>query len=113
MFCQTPCRHREAGAVGLGSMLMMKGRTVVIGTGLLGWIAGLLACAAAFASDVALAQGTLDSVKKRAQLHCGISPVAPGFSELDDTGSRRGFDVDICRAVAAAVFGDARRVEFT
>jgi general L-amino acid transport system substrate-binding protein len=93
-------------------MLMMKGRTGVTGIGLLRWIVGLLACAGAFASDVALAQATLDSVKKRTLLHCGISPVAPGFSELDDRGSRRGFDVDICRAVAAAVLGDASRVEF-
>jgi general L-amino acid transport system substrate-binding protein len=60
----------------------------------------------------AFAQQTLGSVKHRDKLLCGISPIAPGFSYLDDRGSRRGFDVDICRAVAAAVLGDSNKVEW-
>src|ERR1700694_3526678 len=59
------------------------------------------------------AQQTLDSVKKRGKLQCGVSPIAPGFSFLDDRGLRQGFDIDICRAVAAAIFGDPEKVEFT
>jgi general L-amino acid transport system substrate-binding protein len=39
--------------------------------------------------------------------------VAPGFSSLDDRGVRRGFDIDVCRAIAAAIFADATRVEFS
>jgi general L-amino acid transport system substrate-binding protein len=59
------------------------------------------------------AQRTLDTVKQRGKLQCGISPVAPGFSHLNDQGLRQGFDVDICRAVAAGIFGDPEKVEFT
>ena len=40
------------------------------------------------------------------------SPVAPGFSYADDKGVRRGFDVDICRAVSAAIFADPDKVEY-
>ena len=59
-----------------------------------------------------LAQQTLTAVKTRDKLLCGISPVAPGFSNLDDRGVRRGFDIDICRAVTVAVLGDANKVEY-
>lgn len=55
---------------------------------------------------------TLDSVKKHGALRCGINPDLPGFAEKDSKGNWKGFDVDICRAVAAAVFGDATKVEF-
>lgn len=89
-----------------------KGRMVLMGSRPLGWIFVLLACVGTFAAETAVAEGILDAVKKRGALHCGISPVAPGFSELNDAGVRKGFDVDICRAVAAAVFGDAAKVEF-
>jgi general L-amino acid transport system substrate-binding protein len=58
------------------------------------------------------AQQTLAAVKSRNKLQCGISPVAPGFSYLDDRGVRRGFDIDICRAVAASVFGSGDNVEY-
>lgn len=71
-------------------------------------IAGVAAVAAAPAS----AQSTLDTVKKRGKILCGVSPVAPGFSYADDKGVRRGFDVDICRAVSAAVFADPDKVEY-
>jgi general L-amino acid transport system substrate-binding protein len=56
---------------------------------------------------------TLDKVRARKRLKCGVSEDAPGFSERGITGQWRGFDVDICRAVAAAVLGDARSVSFT
>src|SRR3954449_1403614 len=63
-------------------------------------------------SAPAHAQATLDAVKKRGKILCGVSPVAAGFSFADDKGVRRGFDVDVCRAVSAAVFGDPDKVEF-
>ena len=62
-------------------------------------------------SAPAHAQATLDAVKKRGKLLCGVSPVAAGFSFADDKGVRRGFDQDVCRAVSAAVFGDPDKVE--
>jgi len=54
----------------------------------------------------------LEALKSRGALRCGVSEGIPGFSERDTTGRWQGFDVDICRAVAAAVFGDGERVEF-
>jgi general L-amino acid transport system substrate-binding protein len=60
----------------------------------------------------ARAQQTLDVVKKRGQLVCGVSQGNPGFSNPDAQGNWQGFDVDICRAVAAAIFADAGRVKF-
>lgn len=57
--------------------------------------------------------GTLDSVKQRGTLQCGVSEGVIGFSEKDAQGNWRGFDVDFCRAVAAAVLGDAGKVTFT
>ena len=54
----------------------------------------------------------LNSVKVRGQLRCGVSEGIPGFSERDADEHWRGLDVDFCRAVAAAVLGDADKVEF-
>jgi general L-amino acid transport system substrate-binding protein len=53
----------------------------------------------------------LNSVKTRGQLRCGMSEGIPGFSERDADGRWRGFDMDFCRAVAAAVLGDPDKVE--
>ena len=66
------------------------------------------------AVDVTVTQGesTLDAVKARGSLRCGVSTGAIGFSEPQDDGSYTGFDADFCRAVAAAVLGDADSVEF-
>ncbi|NMF82661.1 amino acid ABC transporter substrate-binding protein [Nodosilinea sp. P-1105] len=54
----------------------------------------------------------MNVVEQRGQLICGVDGGIPGFSFLDDTGSYSGLDVDVCRAVAAAVFGDADAVEY-
>ena len=54
--------------------------------------------------------GTLDDVKARGNLLCGVSTGAPGFATVDDSGKDVGFDVDYCRALAAAIFGDAMAV---
>ena len=53
---------------------------------------------------------TLDRVHARKKLRCGVTDSVPGFSERNLTGQWHGFDVDLCRAVAAAVLGDARAV---
>jgi general L-amino acid transport system substrate-binding protein len=55
---------------------------------------------------------TLDRVRQRGLLVCGVHPGLPGFAYPDARGQWRGFDVDICRAVAAAVLGDAGKVRF-
>ena len=55
---------------------------------------------------------TLDDVKNRGYLICGISENLIGFASPNDKGNWVGFDVDICRAVAAAVFGNSNNVEF-
>jgi len=58
--------------------------------------------------------GTLDRVMERGYLICGVNQELLGFGLLDpETGEFVGFDVDFCRAIAAAVFGDASAVEFT
>lgn len=62
----------------------------------------------------ALAQGsaTLDAVKARGSVRCGVSTGFPGFAAPDARGEWRGLDVDACRAVAAAVLSDAGRVQY-
>ena len=57
--------------------------------------------------------GTLDTVKQRGTLACGVSQGLPGFSDVDAQGHWSGFDVDFCRAVAAAVFDDANKVVYS
>jgi general L-amino acid transport system substrate-binding protein len=55
----------------------------------------------------------LNAVRKRGYISCGVNPGLPGFAFPDFRGNWRGFDVDVCRAVAAAVLGDAGKVRFT
>ena len=56
--------------------------------------------------------GTLDAVKARGTLLCGVTDALPGFGIVDEAGEFSGFDIDFCRAVAAGVLGDATAVEF-
>jgi general L-amino acid transport system substrate-binding protein len=56
--------------------------------------------------------GTLDDVKARGELICGSNTGLTGFGAPDANGEWKGFDVDMCRAVAAAVLGDASKVKF-
>ena len=55
---------------------------------------------------------TLETVKARGTVRCGVSTGFPGFSLADSQGIYRGLDVDVCRAVAAATFGDASKVQY-
>jgi len=68
--------------------------------------AALCACAPAFAGQ------TLNAVKQRGSVKCGVTNGVAGFSAPDSKGNWSGLDVDTCRAVAAAVLGDANKVEF-
>jgi general L-amino acid transport system substrate-binding protein len=54
----------------------------------------------------------LAAIERRGFLTCGVEPAVPGFVEIDDQGSYRGLDVDVCRAVATAIFGLPDRVRF-
>ena len=67
-------------------------------------VAGLLAGAATAA--------TLDDVKARGNLNCGVTTGLTGFAAPNANGEWEGFDVGVCRAVAAAIFGDKDAVEF-
>lgn len=60
----------------------------------------------------AKADGTIDIIKKRGQLVCGVNTGNPGFAQPDSKGTYTGFEVDQCRAVAAAITGKADNVKF-
>src|SRR2546430_16356596 len=55
---------------------------------------------------------TLDTVKQRGSLSCGVNIGLAGFSQPDDKGNWTGLDVDYCKAIAAAVLGDATKVKY-
>ncbi|MBC6438852.1 MAG: amino acid ABC transporter substrate-binding protein [Rhodospirillales bacterium] len=74
-------------------------------------VLGLAAGAAMFASQ-AMAGATLDAVMDRGAVRCGVAGTLAGFSIPDSQGVMQGLDADVCRAVAAAVLGDANAVEF-
>jgi general L-amino acid transport system substrate-binding protein len=60
-----------------------------------------------------LAQSTLDNVRSKGYVQCGVNTGLAGFSLPDSKGVWRGIDVDVCRAIAAAVLGDAGKVRYT
>ena len=69
----------------------------------------------AFANEALAAKKskTLKNTLKKGWVRCGVSQGLPGFSNADAAGNWSGVDVDVCRAVAAAVLGDASKVKFT
>jgi general L-amino acid transport system substrate-binding protein len=76
---------------------------------------GLLLLAPALLVGLSASAGfaqTLKSVKDRGMLVCGVSQGLPGFSAPDDKGNWSGFDVDVCRAIAAAIFNDTSKVKY-
>ena len=68
--------------------------------------------AALFISTGAMAGKDLDAVKARGALICGVGQGMAGFMLADSQGKWTGLDVDVCRAVAAAIFGDAEKVKY-
>lgn len=72
----------------------------------------LLLLAIALPAPVAWAGKTLDAVRQRGEVICGVTPGLAGFSAPDSRGNWSGIDVDVCKAVAAAVLGDARKVRW-
>lgn len=81
-----------------------------------GFLAASLLAGPVFAQQTAPASSagspTLDAIKARGQLNCGVSGDTPGFSLPDSKGVMQGLDADGCRAVAAAVLGDATKVKY-
>ncbi len=72
----------------------------------------LLAAGAAVLLSSAASAATLDEVRDRGELRCVISTGLAGFAYTDASGNWQGFDVDFCRATAAAVLGDPNKVKF-
>ena len=74
--------------------------------------AGALMAAATLAATPAMAGKTLDAIKQRGQLICGTNPSLPGFAAADSQGNWTGLDVDVCKAIAASILGDASKVKW-
>ena len=81
----------------------------------------LIACAALLAGTLGLAGAgwaadvkseTLDAIKQRDQLICGVDTGIPGFAFQDSGGKWQGLDIAYCRAIAAAVLGDPEKVKY-
>jgi general L-amino acid transport system substrate-binding protein len=70
------------------------------------------AALATLASWPVQAGATLDAIRRNGHVRCGVSTGVAGMSQPDSQGVWRGFDADVCRAMAAAVFGDAEKVRF-
>lgn len=86
----------------------MTGKAVLNGT----VTALLLGVSLAISAGTAVAGQTLDAVKARGEVVCGVHTSLYGFGSPDDKGVWRGIDIDVCRAVAAAVFGDDKKVKY-
>ncbi|KAA1174893.1 amino acid ABC transporter substrate-binding protein [Marinobacter salinexigens] len=83
---------------------MRKAKSIALGVA--------LALGATVASGV-MAATTLENVMEKGRLQCGVTTGLPGFSQPDEKGNWTGIDVDTCRAMAAAIFGDPKAVDFT
>ncbi len=75
-------------------------------------VLGTLVAAGALASIPAHAGKTVDAIKARGQVVCGVNTGLAGFSQADSAGAWSGLDVDICKAIAAATLGDANKVKW-
>ncbi len=75
-------------------------------------MAGVVTVGLVGVAGTAHAGKDLDAVKARGQLVCGINTGVAGFAQQDDKGKWTGLDVDVCRAVSAAIFGDSEKVKY-
>ena len=76
-------------------------------------ISAVLAALVSLGMTAVAQASTLSDIKSKGFVQCGVSQGLPGFSNPDQSGNWVGLDVDVCRAVAAAVFGDAGKVKYT
>lgn len=75
-------------------------------------LAAATVTAIAFTANSAFAGDTVDAIKKRGELNCGVNTGLAGFSAPDAQGNWTGIDVDVCRALAAAMLGSPTKVKF-
>ena len=101
--CQTAVRAERRG---LGAQSILKGLIMTQRVMALAW-----AMVLAFGTQAAWSQ-TLKAVKDRGELVCGANGMLAGFGIPDPQGNWTGFDVDFCRAIAAAIFNDPSKVKF-
>ena len=76
------------------------------------WLALAVAASSLMMAAPAMAGKTLDGIKSKGQVSCGVHTGLAGFSAADSAGKWAGIDVDVCRAVAAAVLGDPEKVKY-
>jgi general L-amino acid transport system substrate-binding protein len=94
------------------NLIMGRARgTVRFGRTAFRWALLTFALALTVGSSAFASSPTLDQVKARGSLICGVNEGLPGFSFVDNRGIWTGFDVDFCRAIAAAIFGDPNKVK--
>src|SRR5690606_9796252 len=60
--------------------------------------------------SAAFSQSVVNAIKERGELRCGVNQSLPGFGYVDESGDFVGFDIDFCKALAAAVLGDENAV---
>ncbi len=72
-----------------------------------------IALGAALGMTAAASAATLDDVKAKGFVQCGVTTGLPGFAQPDDAGNWSGLDVDYCRAIASAIFNDPQAAKFT
>ena len=77
------------------------------------WLAAMALTAGALLAGPAHAGKTLDAIKARGQLVCGVNTGLAGFSQADSAGNWSGLDVDFCKAIAASLLGDANKVKWS
>jgi len=76
------------------------------------WLAIALVATGLMSSAPAMAGKTLDAIKARGQVVCGVNTGLAGFSQADSSGNWSGLDADVCKAIAAATLGDASKVKW-
>ena len=73
---------------------------------------GVLTLILSLVGTTAFAASRLEQIRRRGFLTCGVEPAVAGFAEVDAQGRYRGLDIDICRALAAAIFGTPDKVKY-
>lgn len=107
------CEKQSNGRRGDDPFRDLKGTQKVAGQMKKTVLTGILGAAALFGAASGASADTLSDVKAKGFLQCGVNTGLLGFASPNDKGEWSGFDVDYCRAVAAAIFGDATKVKFT
>ncbi|MDR6953320.1 general L-amino acid transport system substrate-binding protein [Ancylobacter sp. 3268] len=90
---------------------MTKARRILLETMAL-LAGGVLIATSAMAQSIPAPGPTVEAIKKRGELNCGVDAGIPGFAFQDASGAWKGFDVDYCKALAAAVLGDPAKVKY-